>query len=57
VASATADGYTLLVHSAGHVANAALFPQLRYFRQSLRMMIGVIGSPTVHVPRPFPEVL
>jgi tripartite-type tricarboxylate transporter receptor subunit TctC len=30
VASAPADGYTVLVHSAGHVANAALFPQLRY---------------------------
>lgn len=30
VASAPADGYTLLVHSAGHVANAALYPSLRY---------------------------
>ena len=30
VASAPPDGYTVLVHSAGHVANAALFPQLRY---------------------------
>lgn len=30
VAGAAADGHTLLVHSAGHVANAALFPQLRY---------------------------
>lgn len=29
-ASAPADGYTVLIHSAGHVANAALFPQLRY---------------------------
>ena len=30
VASSAADGYTLLVHSAGHVANAALYPGLRY---------------------------
>ena len=30
VAAAPADGYTLLVHSAGHVANAALYPALRY---------------------------
>lgn len=30
VASSPADGYTLLVHSAGHVANAALYPGLRY---------------------------
>jgi tripartite-type tricarboxylate transporter receptor subunit TctC len=30
VASASADGYTVLVHSAGHVANAALYPKLKY---------------------------
>lgn len=30
VASAPGDGYTLLVHSAGHVANAYLYPTLRY---------------------------
>ncbi len=30
VAAAPADGYTLLVHSAGHVANSALYPGLRY---------------------------
>lgn len=30
VSSAPADGYTLLVHSAGHVANAYLYPTLRY---------------------------
>jgi len=30
VASAGADGYTILVHSAGHVANAALYPGLKY---------------------------
>ena len=30
VAAAPGDGYTVLVHSAGHVANAALYPALRY---------------------------
>lgn len=30
VASASPDGYTVLVHSAGHVANAALYPGLKY---------------------------
>ena len=30
VANAPADGYTLLVHSAGHVANQYLYPTLRY---------------------------
>lgn len=30
VAASAGDGYTLLVHSAGHVANAALYPTLKY---------------------------
>lgn len=30
VAASTPDGHTLLVHSAGHVANAALYPGLKY---------------------------
>lgn len=30
VAAAPGDGYTVLIHSAGHVANAALYPNLRY---------------------------
>ena len=30
VATAQPDGYTLLVHSAGHVANSSLYPGLRY---------------------------
>ncbi|WP_137896217.1 tripartite tricarboxylate transporter substrate binding protein [Ramlibacter sp. 2FC] len=30
VAGASADGHTVLIHSAGHVANAALYPGLRY---------------------------
>jgi tripartite-type tricarboxylate transporter receptor subunit TctC len=30
VAAAPADGQTVLIHSAGHVANAALYPKLKY---------------------------
>ncbi len=30
VAKAPADGYTLLVHSSGHVVNPALYPKLSY---------------------------
>jgi len=30
VAKAPADGYTLLIHSSGHVANAAIYPKLPY---------------------------
>ncbi|MDZ5458029.1 Bug family tripartite tricarboxylate transporter substrate binding protein [Azohydromonas lata] len=30
VASSTPDGLTVLIHSAGHVANAALYPKLKY---------------------------
>lgn len=30
VASASADGYTILIHSAAHVANASLYPKLKY---------------------------
>lgn len=30
VAISAPDGYTVLIHSAGHVANAALYPALRY---------------------------
>ncbi|MFU1929034.1 tripartite tricarboxylate transporter substrate binding protein [Bordetella hinzii] len=30
VAGAAADGYTALVHSAGHLANASLYPNLKY---------------------------
>jgi len=30
VAAAAADGQTVLIHSAGHVANAALYPKLKY---------------------------
>src|SRR5215831_11537430 len=33
VAAAQPDGNTLLVHSAGHVANAALYPSLKYDTQ------------------------
>src|ERR1700712_1852313 len=30
VAASAPDGYTLLIHSAGHLANAALYPGLKY---------------------------
>ncbi|WP_298232331.1 tripartite tricarboxylate transporter substrate binding protein [uncultured Azohydromonas sp.] len=30
VASSAPDGHTVLIHSAGHVANAALYPKLKY---------------------------
>ena len=30
VAASPADGYTILIHSAGHVANASLYPNLKY---------------------------
>src|SRR5205807_1247215 len=30
VAKSAPDGYTLLIHSAGHVANAAIYPSLPY---------------------------
>ncbi len=30
VAAASPDGYTVLIHSSGHVANAALYPALKY---------------------------
>jgi tripartite-type tricarboxylate transporter receptor subunit TctC len=39
VAKSTPDGYTLLIHSAGHVANAAIYPNLPY--DTLRDFAGV----------------
>ena len=39
VAKAAPDGYTLLIHSAGHVANAAIYPNLPY--DTLRDFAGV----------------
>ena len=39
VAKATPDGYTLLIHSAGHVANAAIYPNLSY--DTIRDFAGV----------------
>src|SRR5262245_10049904 len=46
VASATPDGYTLLVVSAGHAATAAMFPKLPY--DTLKDFAGV--SRIVNVP-------
>ena len=39
VAKAAPDGYTLLIHSAGHVANAAIYPSLPY--DTLRDFAGI----------------
>jgi tripartite-type tricarboxylate transporter receptor subunit TctC len=39
VAKSAPDGYTLLIHSAGHVANAAIYPNLPY--DTLRDFAGV----------------
>ena len=39
VAKGAPDGYTLLIHSAGHVANAAIYPNLPY--DTLRDFAGV----------------
>ena len=46
VAKGTADGYTLLVHSAGHVANAAIYPGLPY--DTLKDFAGV--TPLASLP-------
>jgi tripartite-type tricarboxylate transporter receptor subunit TctC len=46
VAKSTPDGYTLLVHSAGHVANAAIYPNLSY--DTLRDFAGV--TPLASLP-------
>ena len=46
VAKATADGYTLLVHSSGHVVNPALYPKLPY--DTLKDLEGV--TPLASLP-------
>jgi len=46
VARSAADGYTFLVHSSGHVANPALFPNLPY--DTLRDFVGV--TPLASLP-------
>jgi tripartite-type tricarboxylate transporter receptor subunit TctC len=46
VAKSAPDGYTLLVHSAGHVANAAIYPDLGY--DTLRDFAGV--TPLASLP-------
>jgi tripartite-type tricarboxylate transporter receptor subunit TctC len=46
VARTPPDGYTLLVHSAGHVANAAIYPTLPY--ETLRDFAGV--TPLASLP-------
>jgi tripartite-type tricarboxylate transporter receptor subunit TctC len=46
VAKSAPDGYTLLVHSAGHVANAAIYPSLGY--DTLKDFAGV--TPLASLP-------
>ena len=46
VAKAPADGYTLLIHSSGHVVNPALYPKLSY--DTLKDFDGV--SPLASLP-------
>jgi tripartite-type tricarboxylate transporter receptor subunit TctC len=46
VAKSAPDGYTLLVHSAGHVANPAIYPNLPY--DTLKDFIGV--TPLASLP-------
>jgi tripartite-type tricarboxylate transporter receptor subunit TctC len=46
VAKSAPDGYTLLVHSAGHVANAAIYPSLSY--DTLKDFAGV--TPLASLP-------
>ncbi len=46
VAKSAPDGYTLLVHSAGHVANAAIYPNLAY--DTLKDFAGV--TPLASLP-------
>jgi tripartite-type tricarboxylate transporter receptor subunit TctC len=46
VAKGTPDGYTLLVHSAGHVANAAIYPSLPY--DTLKDFTGI--TPLASLP-------
>jgi len=46
VAKSAADGYTLLVHSSGHVVNAALYPKLPY--DTLKDLEGI--TPLASLP-------
>ena len=53
VASAAPDGYTLLIHSAGHVANAALYPALKYDTQKDFTPVTMLATlPNVLVTSP-----
>ncbi len=53
VATATPDGHTVLIHSAGHVANAALYPTLRYDTQKDFTPVTMLATlPNVLVTSP-----
>ena len=45
VAKSTPDGYTLLIHSAGHVANASIYPNLSY--DTIRDFAGITPLATL----------
>ena len=46
MAKAPADGYTLLVHSAGHIVNPAMYPSLSY--DTLKDFAGI--TPLAELP-------
>lgn len=53
VATSLADGQTLLIHSAGHVANASLYPALKYDTMKDFASVAMLGSmPNVLVVSP-----
>lgn len=53
VGNAAADGHTVLIHSSGHVANAALYPGLKYDPQNDLLPLTMLASmPNVLVVAP-----
>jgi tripartite-type tricarboxylate transporter receptor subunit TctC len=53
VAAAPPDGYTVLIHSAGHAANAALYPQLKYDTQKDFTPVAMLATlPNVLITTP-----
>jgi len=53
VATATPDGHTVLIHSTGHVANAALYSQLKYDTQKDFTAVTMLAAlPNVLVTSP-----
>lgn len=53
VATSAADGHTALIHSAGHVANAALYPALKYDTlKDFTPVTMLVSMPNVFVVTP-----